>query len=348
MECSQVQKRLSAYLEGSLSPEEQALVEKHLKPCEKCSQSLLELKRTLEHLQGLPEVEPPPWLAERVMARVRSEPEARRGIWQILFHPIHIKVPLEAAGVIAIAVTTIYLFKAMQPAMRLSQEPLEEIRPPAVSEVAKPPIPPESKAPPTTPGSERLPSPAPMPERHLPMAELGAAKEAYDEALTARRQMEDKAAPPEAELEVSKAEPGGPAVAPAVPGEETDKVKAPPPPAETLAGAGAREESELRAKAALAERAEKREAIPHLTLTVKDMEAATSEIEKGIVELGGKILQKERQENKTIVVAELSPNQLKMMRDKLKPLGEVAGEVSKLEAKEVAAEIVRIEILGIE
>lgn len=345
MECSEVQKRLTAYLEGTLPPEERALVEEHLAPCRQCSQSLAELKRTLEHLQGLPEVEPPPWLAQKVMARVRSEAETKRGIWQFLFYPIHIKLPLEAAGVIAIAVTTIYVFKTMQPAMHLSKAPLEEPRGPAISEMAKPPSTPESRVPPTIPEAARVPAPAPKAKQQMPMAELGAAKPEYEQ-------------------------PG-----PVPPIKETSKPKAAPPPADTLTGAGTREESkpealftvpsaeqgrkevakdELewdrrslsavpRAKA-LAERAEKKGDGLRLTLEVEDLEAATREIEKTVSELGGKILQQERQENITTVVAELSSDQLQALLKRLKPLGALKGEETEPEAKEGGIRIVRLEI----
>jgi hypothetical protein len=365
MECREAQKRLTAYLEGTLPPEEKTLVEEHLAPCQQCSQSLAELKRTLEHLQGLTEVEPPPWLAQKVMARVRSEAEAKKGIWEILlgpiqirpprearpaagaearakaergiweflFHPIHIKLPLEAAGVIAIAVTTIYVFKAMQPAMQVSKELSEEARGPAISEMAKPPAGPESKAPPTIPEAARVRAPATMPERLMPRAELGAVKPEYEQAAPA------------------------------------------PPPAETLSGAGTREESkpeallampraeESRKEAAkdelewdrrplssaprakaLAERAEKQELELHLTLAVNDIGAATREVEKTILGLGGKILQEQLQEDNTILVAELSSDQVETLFSRLKPLGALKGEVTEPEPKEGGTRIVRLEI----
>ena len=129
MECSEIQERLSAYIEGSVSSEEEGLIEEHLKACQQCSESLTDLKKTLEYVQNLEEIEPPPWLKQKVMARVRSEAEAKRGIFQKIFYPLHIKLPIEALAVIFIVVTTIYVFKTMQPELELAKAPSEEVRP---------------------------------------------------------------------------------------------------------------------------------------------------------------------------------------------------------------------------
>lgn len=129
MGCSDIQQRLSAYIEGSVSSEEAGLIEEHLKACQQCSESLADLKKTLEYVQNLEEIEPPPWLKQKVMARVRSEAEAKRGILQRVFYPLHIKLPIEALAVIVIAVTTIYVFKTMQPELEIAKAPSEEVRP---------------------------------------------------------------------------------------------------------------------------------------------------------------------------------------------------------------------------
>jgi len=135
MECGEVQKRLSAYIEKAVSPKQKALIDAHLKGCKRCKQTLADLKKAVEYVQKLEEVEPPAWLVQKVMAQVRSEAEAKRGIWQRLFSPFHVKIPLEALALIFIAVGTIYVFKAMQPEMRLAQAPIEtkETAPPALA-----------------------------------------------------------------------------------------------------------------------------------------------------------------------------------------------------------------------
>jgi hypothetical protein len=129
MECSDIQEKLSAYVEGIVSSEEEMLIDEHLKACQQCSRSLADLKKTLEYVQGLEEIEPPPWLTQKVMARVRSEAQQKRGIFQRLFYPLHIKLPIEALAAILIAITTVYVFKTVQPEMELAKAPSEEVGP---------------------------------------------------------------------------------------------------------------------------------------------------------------------------------------------------------------------------
>lgn len=126
MECSDIQEKLSAYLEGIVPSEEKIFINEHLKECQQCNESLADLKKTLEYVQSLEEIEPPPWLTQKVMRSVRLEAEAKRGIFQRLFHPLHIKLPIEALATILIAVATIYLFKTIQPEMDRAKEPPAE------------------------------------------------------------------------------------------------------------------------------------------------------------------------------------------------------------------------------
>lgn len=134
MECNEVQKRLSAYIEGIISAEEKVLIDKHLKACQRCNESLADLRKTVEYIQKLEEVEPPAWLTQKVMARVRSEAEPKRGILHRLFYPLHIKLPIEAVAAILIAITTIYVFKTIQPEMKLAKAPSEEVTPRILSQ----------------------------------------------------------------------------------------------------------------------------------------------------------------------------------------------------------------------
>ena len=123
MECQDIRKNLSAYREGMVSPEEQELIEQHLASCRSCSAALYELNRAGEVVKNLKEVEPPPWMKQRIMARVREEAEPKKGILQKLFYPLHIKVPLEAFATVLIAVVAVYVFKSVEPQMKDLQVP---------------------------------------------------------------------------------------------------------------------------------------------------------------------------------------------------------------------------------
>src|SRR4030043_1736421 len=127
MDCSDIQEKLSAYIEGVISSEEKALIEEHLKSCRKCGESLADLRKTMEYVKNLEEIEPPEWLTQKVKARGRSEVKPKKGILQKLFYPLYIKIPLEAAAALLIAVTAIYIFKTIQPEVKLAKIPSEEI-----------------------------------------------------------------------------------------------------------------------------------------------------------------------------------------------------------------------------
>lgn len=150
MECGDIQERLSGYIEGIISREEKVLIDEHLRRCPKCKESLADLKKTVEYVQKLEEIEPPTWLTQKVMQRVTAEADQKKGILRKLFYPLHIKVPIEAVAVILIGVTSIYIFKSIQPDMQLAKAPSREITPGILlREKAKPSAVEEGKSGPT-------------------------------------------------------------------------------------------------------------------------------------------------------------------------------------------------------
>jgi hypothetical protein len=138
MECNDIRKILSAYIEGLVSADEKISIEKHLGPCDKCQKYLADLKSTMELVSNLEEIEPPPWLTQRVMARIRSDHESRRGILQKLLYPLYVKIPLAAIATIAIALTTIYIFKTNHPDVRTAKAPPETSRKSLTQEISGP------------------------------------------------------------------------------------------------------------------------------------------------------------------------------------------------------------------
>jgi hypothetical protein len=118
MECARVQERLSDYIEGFLSDEEKKLFDEHLGSCVACGAMLSDLRMTIDYMNDLEEREPPPWLAQKIMNRVRQEAKQSKSIWQRLFYPIHVKLPLEAVGVALVALTALYVFQSVQPVLK--------------------------------------------------------------------------------------------------------------------------------------------------------------------------------------------------------------------------------------
>jgi hypothetical protein len=124
MECGTIRQRLSAYLEGIISFEEKKFIEEHLLSCQPCSVALRDLKRAGELVRDLKEVEPPPWMAQKVLARIRREQEGKKGIFEKLFFPLRIKIPIQATATVLIAVLAIYVFKAGEPELKKVQTPM--------------------------------------------------------------------------------------------------------------------------------------------------------------------------------------------------------------------------------
>jgi anti-sigma factor RsiW len=109
-----IQRRLPAYCGGDLEPAEQQLVERHLAECPACRAELAEQQTTLRLIRGTPEVEPPPWLAGRIMARVRERQTAKRSWLQRFFFPLNIKLPLEAIALLVVCVSGYYLTRTAE------------------------------------------------------------------------------------------------------------------------------------------------------------------------------------------------------------------------------------------
>lgn len=114
MNCPDIKEKLSAYLDGMTDPAEKAAIEQHLSSCRQCSAYRAELEKTVGRLRNLEGIEPPPWLSQKVMARIREEKQ-KKGFIQKLFYPLHVKVPIHALATVLIAVITVYIFKAIQP-----------------------------------------------------------------------------------------------------------------------------------------------------------------------------------------------------------------------------------------
>src|SRR4030042_2444232 len=293
MDCSDIQEKLSAYIEGVISSEEKTLIEEHLKSCLKCSESLADLRKTMEYVKNLEEIEPPAWLTQKVMARVRSEVEPKKGILQKLFYPLYIKIPLEAAAAILIAVTAIYIFKTIQPEVKLAKIPSEEI-------VTQIPSQEKRETPPADESKEKVIPPSP------PLEKGG--KRGFEAEQTVplkKPEIMDKPAVPKAPAMVTKQEEIRP-FAGALAKDEPSR--------ETLSAA-----TKAKASAEM-----KREDMGiTLTVDVKDIETDSKEIEKTLMQCGGKVIKTELLENKNVLFAEINPEAGRGLLDNLALIREV-------------------------
>lgn len=118
MDCSDVRKKLSEHKESNSPLNQRALIEEHLQSCDQCMLYAAEIKKTIETLQGLDEIEPPAWLTSKVMEKIRAEAQPKKGWRERLFFPLHIKLPLEAFAALLITVAAVFIYKNMGPELQ--------------------------------------------------------------------------------------------------------------------------------------------------------------------------------------------------------------------------------------
>jgi hypothetical protein len=109
-ECEEIQAWLSDYLEGTLESGRHRAVEDHLYLCPNCLAVVDDLAESIKSVASLPSVDPPPGFTQRVMAQVREE-VARPSLWERIFQPFSIKLPIHATAVVLVGVLAVYLYQ---------------------------------------------------------------------------------------------------------------------------------------------------------------------------------------------------------------------------------------------
>jgi Predicted integral membrane protein (DUF2275)/Putative zinc-finger len=122
MNCKDVENYLPLYEDNLLSGAEKKAVEQHLKSCSKCAKALAQLKKTGRLVEGLEEVEPPPWFKQKIMSRVREEAE-KKSLVKKWFYPLRIKIPVQIMATIVIAVLAVYIYHSGYEQMKVVMPP---------------------------------------------------------------------------------------------------------------------------------------------------------------------------------------------------------------------------------
>jgi hypothetical protein len=110
MNCEEVQTRISEYLERSLDAIRMKSIEVHLSSCARCRVDADSLSDCIHEVAALPMVDPPLGFAHRVMAHVR-EINKKPTLWERLFLPTRVKIPLQATAVVLIGALALVLFQ---------------------------------------------------------------------------------------------------------------------------------------------------------------------------------------------------------------------------------------------
>jgi hypothetical protein len=145
MKCGDIKERLPAYVEGELPPGEAGDVKSHLDSCPACSRELEDIEKSMAMVRNLPEVEPPPFFARKIMAQVRAESAPKKGLLERLFFPLHVKLPLEAAAAVLVALIAVQVYRAAGPFSAsqgdIPAPAMQEIRPSEPAAPSKPDAP---------------------------------------------------------------------------------------------------------------------------------------------------------------------------------------------------------------
>jgi hypothetical protein len=118
MTCGEIEKLLPACLDDLLPQEKRKGVEAHLASCERCRLAFADLRKAGNIVRRLGEVEPPPFFEQRIMSRIREEAARKPGIIRKLFHPLHIKVPIQALAAVCIVVLALQVYRTSEPEMK--------------------------------------------------------------------------------------------------------------------------------------------------------------------------------------------------------------------------------------
>jgi hypothetical protein len=152
-DCDVIQPELSAYVDGELSPRQRQVVEAHLASCPRCQHVLAELKTLAAGTAALPKRQPAPQFLVQVRGKISRGDDPGALTWfDHLFRPVLLKIPMEVAALIAIALLVIQLrppppveteSASVPQSLQSARAPEHEVTAAATSE---PPPPPEAPA----------------------------------------------------------------------------------------------------------------------------------------------------------------------------------------------------------
>lgn len=129
--CKRTQRDISAYMDGELGAAESGAVKEHLAVCGACARDLGAAAERDAEMKRLPDAEPGPFFAARVMAAVRSMKESRGPLRRFLRFPVPAMATLTAFIILNIF-TFAFNINAMENA------PRREIARKVVLQLAKP------------------------------------------------------------------------------------------------------------------------------------------------------------------------------------------------------------------
>jgi Putative zinc-finger/Predicted integral membrane protein (DUF2275) len=120
MEHDDIRHKLSDYIDGSVSAGERAEIKAHLETCTSCSNAFRELRITIEHIKTIEEMEPPAWITQKIMAKVRSAEAPKKSLFHRLFIPVQIKIPLQVVALL-LAMGAFHIYHSIEPSSKVAE-----------------------------------------------------------------------------------------------------------------------------------------------------------------------------------------------------------------------------------
>lgn len=114
MNCEEVSKHLTEYLDKTLDTAMTTRVATHVISCAFCRAESSELADCVRQVASLPEIDPPLGFAQRVMAHVRDI-EPTPSLWQRLIQSLTSRAPVQATALAIVAIGAIALYQKEQP-----------------------------------------------------------------------------------------------------------------------------------------------------------------------------------------------------------------------------------------
>jgi len=148
--CRDIQPDLSAYLDGELKPARRAEIEVHVGACPDCQRKLAGLRTVVAGVAALPRLQPAPQFLAAVRRKIAEGREPAESVpWmEYFFQPFWVKVPMEAAALVLIALLTVTIVRPRGPA-RVAKVETEEVKIPMYAGREAP-----VSAPPTAPAAK--------------------------------------------------------------------------------------------------------------------------------------------------------------------------------------------------
>ncbi|MBI3625180.1 MAG: zf-HC2 domain-containing protein [Candidatus Rokubacteria bacterium] len=136
MSCHEARELFSAKMDGFLTPAERSALDRHLQACADCSREWQRFSRTVGLLRAVPEARAPAGFGRRVLEAATRERWPRRLLRRV-FVPLHVKLPLEAAALIAVSTLVILLYRQPPEFQRAAGPPVPGVTAPAAESPGK-------------------------------------------------------------------------------------------------------------------------------------------------------------------------------------------------------------------